>query len=242
MLDKVYRKNAERVLFGLKPREERDRMLPPTATVRKTADFEVTGDGSNPAWEKAAWMPLNKRQGGGQNHTARMKLLYSEKGLYALMEGTDSRLTATFDRDFENLWTEDVFEAFLWPEEKDPIYFEYEISPLNRELPIVVPNLEGKFKGWLPWHYDGDRKIRKATSVSGGEKKSGAAISGWKAEYCIPFALLEPMRNAKPASGSRWRANFYRVDHDGGKTTAWDWARVGPSFHDFKNFGTLVFE
>ncbi len=242
VLDKVYRKNAERVLFGLKPREERDRMLPPTATVRKTTDFEVTGDGSNPAWEKATWMPLNKRPGGGQNHTARMKLLYSEKGLYALMEGTDSRLTATFDRDFENLWTEDVFEAFLWPEEKDPIYFEYEISPLNRELPIVVPNLEGKFKGWLPWHYDGDRKIRKATSVSGGEKKSGAAISGWKAEYCIPFALLEPMRNAKPASGSRWRANFYRVDHDGGKTTAWDWARVGPSFHDFKNFGTLVFE
>ena len=242
VLDKVYRKNAERVLFGLKPREERDRMLPPTATVRQTADFEVTGDGSNPAWEKAAWMPLNKRQGGGQNHTARMKLLYSEKGIYALMEGTDSRLTATFDRDFENLWTEDVFEAFLWPEEKDPIYFEYEISPLNRELPIVVPNLEGKFKGWLPWHYDGDRKIRKATSVSGGEKKSGAAISGWKAEYCIPFALLEPMRNAKPASGSRWRANFYRVDHDGGKTTGWDWARVGPSFHDFKNFGTLVFE
>jgi hypothetical protein len=158
------------------------------------------------------------------------------------MEATDKKLTATFDKDFENLWTEDVFEAFLWPEEKDPVYFEYEISPLNRELPIVVPNLEGKFKGWVPWHYDGDRKTRKATSVSDGEKKSGSSISGWKAEVFIPYALMEPMRNATPVSGTKWRANFYRVDHDGGKSTGWDWARVGPSFHDFRNFGTLIFE
>ena len=210
--------------------------------MRKTADFEVTGDGSNPAWARAEWLPLTKRPGGGLEHTARFKLLYSPKGIYTLMEATDNRLTATFDKDFENLWTEDVFEAFLWPEEKDPIYFEYEISPLNRELPIVVPNLEGRFKGWLPWHYDGERKTRKATSVTGGDKKSGAAITGWKAEVFIPFALMEPMRNAKPDSGSRWRANFYRVDHDGGMSTGWDWARVGPSFHDFRNFGTLIFE
>jgi hypothetical protein len=78
--------------------------------------------------------------------------------------------------------------------------------------------------------------------VTGGDKKSGAAITGWKAEVFIPFALMEPMRNAKPDSGSRWRANFYRVDHDGGMSTGWDWARVGPSFHDFRNFGTLIFE
>ena len=24
--------------------------------------------------------------------------------------------------------------------------------------------------------------------------------------------------------------------------TAWDWSRVGPSFHEFQKFGTLVFE
>ena len=35
---------------------------------------------------------------------------------------------------------------------------------------------------------------------------------------------------------------YARVDYDGGKETSWDWARVGPSFHEFKKFGTLVFE
>ena len=43
-------------------------------------------------------------------------------------------------------------------------------------------------------------------------------------------------------SGTRWRANFYRVDYDDGKGTGWYWARVGPSFHDFEKFGTLIFE
>ena len=41
---------------------------------------------------------------------------------------------------------------------------------------------------------------------------------------------------------ARWRANYYRMDYDGGKQTSWDWARVGASFHEYKKFGTLVFE
>ena len=31
-----------------------------------------------------------------------------------------------------------------------------------------VPNLGGKYLGWRPWHYEGARKIRKATTAVGG--------------------------------------------------------------------------
>jgi hypothetical protein len=113
---------------------------------------------------------------------------------------------------------------------------------MNYELPILVPNMEGKFLGWLPWDYDGERKVRKATAAAGGEKKSGAAVTGWTAEFFIPYALLAPLRNVPPRPGTRWRANFYRMDYDGGQHTTWDWSRVGPSFHEYKKFGTLVFE
>ena len=34
---------------------------------------------------------------------------------------------------------------FLWPDERDQLYFEYEISPLGYELPIIVPNLARNF-------------------------------------------------------------------------------------------------
>ena len=131
---------------------------------------------------------------------------------------------------------------FLWPDERETVYFEYEISPLGHELPIIIPNMDGKFLGWRPWHYEGERKVRKATSAVGGELKSGAAVKGWKAEVFIPYELLSPLQNVPPKAGSRWRANFYRMDYDDGKKSSWDWARVGSSFHEFRKFGTLVFE
>ena len=46
-------------------------------------------------------------------------------GLYFLMEGTDRTLTATMNEDFMDLWKEDVFEVFLWTDERFPVYFEY---------------------------------------------------------------------------------------------------------------------
>ena len=67
----------------------------------------------------------------GLPYETRVKVLYSKKGLYVLMDATDKKLTATMQEDFQNLWTEDVFEVFLWPDERDPLYFEYEISPLG---------------------------------------------------------------------------------------------------------------
>ncbi len=212
------------------------------AKVRRTDDFEVTGDGVNSAWQKAEWVPLRKRNADGHPYETRIKLLYSATGLYVLMDGTDSEITSKMNEDFLDLWNEDVFEIFLWSDEKHPIYFEYEISPLAHELPILIPNFDDKFLGWRPWHYEGGRRTRKATSAIGGPKESGAKVKGWRAEVFIPFELLNPLQNVPPKTGTRWRANFYRVDHDGGKSTGWDWAPVGASFHEFKSFGTLIFE
>jgi predicted TIM-barrel fold metal-dependent hydrolase len=240
ILEKVYRKNAERVLFGVK-KDDDERLARRELRVRSTEDFEVTGDGSAESWKKAEWEPLHKRTAAGHPYETRIKLLYSKKGIYVLMDATDKEITAT-RKDFENLWEEDVFEVFLWPDERDSLYFEYEISPLNAELPILIPNMDGKFLGWRPWHYEGERKIRKATSCVGGPRESGAKVKGWKAEVFIPYDLLIPLRNVPPKPGTRWRANFYRVDYDDGKNTSWDWTRVGPSFHEYKKFGTLVFE
>lgn len=214
----------------------------PTAVVKPAEDFEVTGRGDNPAWARAEWVALRKRDPDHHPYETRFKLLYSKTGLYVLMAGTDRKLTTTMRADNLNLWTEDVFEAFFWTDERHPVYFEYEISPLNYELPIMVPNLENRFYGWLPWHYDGKRRIRKATEALGGPREPGASVEGWQAEFFVPFELLTPLPNVPPKAGTRWRANFYRMDYDGGKRTQWDWSRVGPSFHEFQKFGTLVFE
>ncbi len=205
-------------------------------------DFDITGDGREAAWQGVPWSALHRRDGSVHDYQCRVKALYSNTGLYVLMDSTDNKLSATMQEDFLNLWTEDVFEVFLWPHEGWPVYFEYEISPLAKELPIIVPNFDGQFYGWRPWHYDSARATKKAVKIVGGEAKSGAHIKGWMAEIYFPFDLLKPLQNVPPKPGSRWRANFYRMDYDDGKTSSWDWARVGKSFHEFQKFGTLVFE
>jgi predicted TIM-barrel fold metal-dependent hydrolase len=240
VLEKIYRTNAERLFFGRQatPQESAGKML----RIRQTEDFAVNGAGDAPAWEKTAAEPLNLRDSNGHQYQTRVKMLYSGTGLYVLMEAEDGAITATMKEDFLNLWQEDVFEFFLWPDEKYPVYFEYEISPLGFELPIIIPNFGGDFLGWRPWHYEGKRKTQKAATVTGGPKQPGVQVTGWKAEVFVPYDLLEPLQNVPPQPGTRWRANFYRVDYDNGKTTSWDWARVGSSFHEFEKFGTLIFE
>ncbi|QDV44088.1 hypothetical protein Enr13x_39490 [Stieleria neptunia] len=215
---------------------------PPTMNVNRCEDFTVNGKGDAAAWESAEWVTLNRRPKGSHDYTSRIKMLYSGTGVYVLFDGSDRKLTATMNEDFLDLWNEDVYECFFWTHEEDPVYFEYEISPLGYELPILIPNLDGRFLGWRPWHYEGDRKIKKAVSAQGGTNESMAAVTGWSAEVFIPYALLKPLRNLPPEPGTRWRANFYRVDYDDRTSTGWDWARVGSSFHEFKKFGTLVFQ
>ena len=206
-------------------------------TVRHTSDFELTGDGMSEMWKRAEWLPLIKRKG-SVTYGTEAKLLYSDNGIYALMKCQDKKITATLTDDFADLYNEDVVEIFFWTDESTPLYFEYELSPLNHELAILVPNFDGDFFGWTPWHYEGARKTRHATKVAKDEK--GNVVS-WTAEYFIPYALLKPLKNVPPKPGMQWRMNLYRIDYDEGYA-GWTWQPVKTNYHDIERFGTLKFE
>lgn len=208
--------------------------------VTATTDFTVTGDGSHPNWNRATWITLPQRSGQTPAST-KVKALYSPNGIYFLFDCADQRLSAAMQADFLDLWTEDVAEVFLWPDTLQPAYFEYEISPLNYELPILISNQQGDLVRWQPFHYDTDRKTQHATTVRGGEKKSGAAVKSWTAEFFIPFKLLRPLQNIHPRRGTTWKVNLYRVDYDKGEAE-WSWQQTGKSFHEIAKFGYLVFE
>ena len=211
--------------------------------IRKSDDFEITGDGQAAAWARADWQTLKVVSPGQTGYATRAKVLYSTRGLYFLFDNEDRRLTCTMTQDFQNIFQEDVVEIFLWPNEAQDLYFEYELSPLGVELPEIVPNWNGTYHGWRPWHYEGDRLTRRATTTRGGPKASMAAVDGWMAEFFIPFALLRGLGNTPPASGMRWRANLFRIDYDNASPIHWAWCeKTGTNFHDFRNFGAIVFE
>ena len=217
----------------------------PDILVKKTDDFELTGDGSSEAWNQTEWLELPQRLNleKTSGNTTRAKALYSETGIYVLFESQDGLVTTPFESDFEKLWLGDVVEVFLWPDTSKPNYFEYELSPLDYELPLIVSNIDGELSSWIPFDhtYQDERKVRHRTSVRNGKKKNGATITSWNAEIFIPFKLLHPLENIYPESGTTWRGNFYRIDYDYGETH-WSWSPYEGNFHDYENFGVLRFE
>lgn len=164
--------------------------------------------------------------------------MYSGKGLYFLFANEDNEITATKTKDFDSLWIEDVAEVFLWPDTTVTTYLEYEISPLNRELVLLVTNIKGKFSGWIPWGYSGKKKVEHCTNII----KTGSGTKAWHAAFFIPYRLMYPLVQHPPVKGTVWRGNFYRSDRDAGKTVEWSWNKTVRSFHEYNAFGKLVFE
>ncbi len=226
--------NNDKILAGT--------LLPDSLEVKRCKDFRITGDGKSGEWEKTAWINLAQHEPVDTEYQTKVKVLYSTTGMYFLFSCGDKKITSAMRADNLNLWEEDVVEVFLWTDENFPVYFEYELSPFNFELPILVPNNNGKFLGWLPWNYTGEKKTQHATSVTGGKLINGGAITSWIAEFFIPYKLLEPLSNVPPSSGTRWRANMYRIDYDKGSEMPFAWQKTSHTFHEYKKFGTFIFE
>ncbi|MBN2440802.1 MAG: carbohydrate-binding family 9-like protein [Spirochaetales bacterium] len=213
------------------------------AIIQKVDDFVITGKGISRNWEKADWMILTALGHGALTYRTRAKALWSSSGIYFFFDCEDTLISCTKMKDFEELYLEDVIEIFLWPDENQYVYFEYQISPLGYELPLMVANNNGRFHGWLPFKYTNERRALFRTSVSGGEKKAKAEITGWQAELFIPFELLVGLRNQPPEPGVFWRVNFCRLDFDSSPKTQWSWAvdNMIDNFHSIHDFGRFIF-
>lgn len=202
------------------------------ATAHPTADFT---DLSAPApWAAADPLALTPCDGlaGPATHAA---VLYSAAALYVRFDCDDARLTCSPDMpDGGDLWTQDVVEIFLQPDPSQGVYFEYEISPLGRELALLVSqDAAGTFMGWQPWHCDGDRRPRRWAAQT---------PAGWSAACAIPFALLRGLNGVPPRPRDHWRFNLCRIDHDAGRPRLFSWAPgVTTTFHALDRFGTLAF-
>lgn len=199
--------------------------------IHQTSDFELSGD-TLTNWKNTAWITLEADS--QDSRSTHLKILYSRTGIYFLFRNEDKIITATRQNDFDSLWLEDVAEIFLWPDTSIVNYLEYEISPRNKELVMLITNINGKHSGWQPWQYTGKRRITHITKIIAGQS--------WYAEIFIPYRLMYPMVTEWPKRGTIWKANFYRSDRDNNQIREWSWRRTLRSFHEYNRFGYLLFD
>lgn len=209
--------------------------------VRRCADFTITGKGENVEWEKTSWVMLKQIDKTGKDLETKFKILYSATGLYVLFNGQDEKITSPYNNDYDLLYNGDVFEVFFHPDPASPIYFEYEVSPLNKELVLLLSQQNKKFTRWRPFGHQ-EKKIIKNVNIRGGQMTSGSKIEGWSAEMFFPYEILGPMITAAPVSGMRWNSNFCRLDYDSGKMIKWSWSPIEKSFHEFERYLPVQFE
>ncbi|NJN25942.1 MAG: hypothetical protein HC819_08230 [Cyclobacteriaceae bacterium] len=211
-----------------------------TLLITPCEDFELNGNGDQGHWDEIPWTTLQSANNAA--YKTQIKMMYSATGVYVLGHCEDRLISTRYRTDQGDIWNGDVFEIFLQTGINQPLYFEYEINPLGAELAILVPNDQGTFFGWSPWHYEGDRKIRKAVKIHGGTPDPGEKIKAWSVEIFIPYKLLTALQNVPPKPGTEWRGNFYRMDYDSGERETWAWQAIEKTFHEYEKFGRLIFE
>ena len=90
-------------------------------SLKRIADHPVTAQVEQPSWAASEWRDLTRVGPGTAAYATRFKAAYSPQGLYCLFDCEDRRLTCSGLPDNGNLFTEDVIEVFLWPDERHPV-------------------------------------------------------------------------------------------------------------------------
>ncbi len=147
--------------------------------------------------------------------------------LIVRFDGRDDDVVATLTRRDAPLWTEDVFEVFLSPENRPSTYFEFEVNPLGAlfDARVDSPDLSRS-----------SMRVDPAWTCPGFSARVRRHSRRWSALLEIPLAPL----CAGPVPPT-WRANFYRVDRGAeDEFTAWSPTFADPpDFHVPVRFGTL---
>jgi len=167
------------------------------------------------------------RNGGQPRLSTSVRVGLREGILLVRFDARDEGVVATLTERDGPLWTEDVVEVFLSPEDPPRLYYEFEVNPLGALFDARVESSELS---------RATMKVEPAWTCPGFSARVRRGPQFWSALLRIPLSPMAP--GQIPSS---WRANFYRVDR--GKPdeySAWSPTLTDPpDFHVPERFGFL---
>ena len=159
-----------------------------------------------------------------------VRALYSPQHLYIRFDAKFDELT-TFEpprtTERPGLWDRDVVEAFIAPNSANiRTYYEFEVAPTNEKLDLVLSPETSDFGERLAWNsgFESFSKVDESTKV-------------WTCVMRIP---LQALASEMPQPGTKWRANFYRIDRAQRGFLAWN-PTLTRTYHTPERFGWLEF-
>lgn len=193
----------------------------------------VEADGQHPLWRQVEPVLLSENLGGdAPSQATRVRTRWDQSVWRVLFEADARAPWATMTRRDAALWTEEVVEVFFDPVGDGLSYFEVEINPLGAVTDLVLRRTASGWRKDFAWNVEGLVRCARRTTT------------GWSAELAIPFDALGA--DSSPRPGTRWRANFLRIDRPDGpgserrELSAWSPTGMA-NFHRYERFGTVEF-
>jgi hypothetical protein len=190
---------------------------------------ELTANPYSSLWSVLPCAELRETVSGHPpKQSTRVRLAWDAVECRVLFHAEDANPWATLTERDAPLYQEEVVEVFLDPVGDLECYFEIEVNPLNAVLDLVLRRNRSGYMRDFTWHCEG---LRTAVTKD---------ATGWRAELSIPFDALAA---APPSNGTRWRANFLRIDRPPGTERELSaWSPTGRSnFHTPERFGFVEF-
>ena len=187
-------------------------------------------------------------------YRTRMKMFWSDSGLYIGAEMEEPNLWATLTEHDSVIFHDNDFEVFIDPDNDGLAYAELEINALNTtwDLLLIKPYLQGG-RGVDGWEI---QNLRTAVQLQGTLNDPSTIDDGWSVEIHIPWHALWEISTGEvpPKSGDLWRINFSRVQWkldivngmyvkpEGQKEDNWVWSPQGViNMHRPERWGIVHF-
>lgn len=184
----------------------------------------------------------------------RMKMFWSDNGLYIGAEMEEPHLWATLTEHDSVIFQDNDFEVFIDPDGDTLLYGELEVNALNTtwDLLLVKPYRDGgpAINGWEI------RGLKTAVRLDGTLNDPSDVDRGWSLEIFLPWPALQEISKvpSPPKPGDAWRINFSRVQWQlmvvegkyqkvpGTKEDNWVWSPQGVvDMHQPEQWGFVEF-
>ena len=214
-----------------------------TTVRRATGAVVLDGKASEADWARAELLPFADAEGGpAVPGSARARLLWDDRHLYAFVEIEDKDVASQFKKPDDPLWKEDCVELFIDADGSGRGYVELQVNPRGAIFDSWYPTVRPESD--VAWSSGMKAKVALDATLD----KRDDADKGWAVEIAIPLAAVKGKDDAMkvtlpPRPGDRWKLNLVRVDkpRDAG-VAASSWARIGiGDFHAIDRLKTVVF-
>jgi hypothetical protein len=213
---------------------------------RLKTPIKIDGNWNKEQWQHVEPVMLQRHMGQVPPFVpvVEAKMMYDNQNIYVIFRVQDKFVQSTVTKYNGPVSENSCVEFFFSPDTMYPMhYFNLEVNAGGTPLIFYITKPWSGYKELEP---DNIKKIEIAHSLPSVVDPEMQDPVTWTIEYRIPLDMLKQYADVtQPASGIKWKGNFYKTGSKTSNPNYMTWSFVDnekPNFHLPQFFGTLIFQ